>query len=86
MNKGVSVISDDSISKNDLFNEFNYAITFNSAVIHDLFIYDKPFFIIDYKYDNFFNIDVTLIVINIYYLRIIILLIILQIIGGGLNI
>ena len=58
LNKGVSVISDDSISKNNLFNEFNYAITFNSAIIHDLFIYDKPFFIIDYKYDNFFNIDV----------------------------
>lgn len=41
------IIADSDLSRSELFEEFSFGLTFSSAVIHDLMIFNKPFLIIN---------------------------------------
>lgn len=53
--KSVEIINDYSLSRLQIFNKFYYGLTFSSAVVNDLMIYNKPFLLINLITDSNFN-------------------------------
>jgi hypothetical protein len=53
--KSIEILLDDEISREDLFNKFSFGLTYSSAIIHDLMIYNKPFLILVSNSESFFN-------------------------------
>lgn len=51
----VNFIVDDKITKQKLFESFDFALTFNSAIINDLIIQNKPFLLLDFIAESHFN-------------------------------
>ena len=53
--KNVEIFIDNEISRVDLFEKFSRAVTYSSAIIHDLMIFNKPFLILVSNLESYFN-------------------------------
>lgn len=53
--KTVEIIKDEEISRVELFKKFSHAVTYSSAIIHDLMIFNKQFLIIISNLESYFN-------------------------------
>lgn len=51
----IRVITDEDIARNDLFRLFAFGLTFSSAVVHDLMLYQKQFLIVKNVAGSNFN-------------------------------
>jgi len=53
--KNIEIFSEGDVSKSELINYFEFALTYNSGIINDLVTNNKPFLLLDLHSESYFN-------------------------------